>query len=588
MSEAVSSSWRKQVRRALLFIQPNRGMILIVMGLTLAAAGFEAIEPLILKYLFDKLGTGIESALLIGIGGLFTIGLFREVISGVSNWLTWRVRLKLNYRILEATIGRLHSLPLTYHRNESVGGIMTKLDRGINGFVEALAEIAFNILPGLTYLVISLILMFQLDWRLSLVILFFAPLPALLGMWAAAEQTRRERTLMERWTRIFSRLNEVLSGILTVKSFTMEDKEKDRFLSDVGAANEVVSRGIGTDSKVGAVKNIVAMAARISAIGFGGHLVLRGEATIGTLVAFLGYIGGLFGPVQGLTGVYQTLRKATVSLDTVFSILDAQDSLVDAPDARTVTSIRGEVVFDKVTFGYHKDAPVIRNVSLHIKSGESVALVGPSGAGKSTMMAMIQRLYDPVSGVVSIDGMDIRTLQQISLRKQIGVVLQDALLFNDTIANNIAYGRPGASRQEIEEVAKAANAHDFIMQLPGGYDSPAGERGSRLSGGERQRISIARALLKDPPILILDEATSSLDAESEALVQEALTRLIRGRTTFIIAHRLSTVTGADRIFVLKDGTICEMGTHAELMSKSGYYASLVRRQTSGLLKGSAA
>jgi ATP-binding cassette, subfamily B, bacterial len=588
MSEVVSSSWRKQVGRALLFIQPNRGMILIVMGLTLAAAGFEAVEPLILKYLFDKLGTGIESALIIGIGGLFTIGLFREVISGFSNWLTWKVRLKLNYRLLEATIGRLHSLPLTYHREESVGGIMTKLDRGINGFVEALAEIAFNILPGLTYLILSIILMFQLDWRLSLVILFFAPLPALIGMWAAAEQTRRERTLMDRWTKIFSRLNEVLSGILTVKSFTMEEREKARFLSDVGGANEVVSRGIGTDSKVGAIKNIVAMAARISAIGFGGHLVLRGEVTIGTLIAFLGYIGGLFGPVQGLTGVYQTLRKATVSLDTVFSILDAQDSLVDSPDARTVTCIRGDVVFDRVTFGYHKDNPVIRNVSLHIKPGESVALVGPSGAGKSTMMAMIQRLYDPISGAISIDGMDVRNLKQQSLRKQIGVVLQDALLFNDTIANNIAYGRPSASRQEIEEVAKAANAHAFIMNLPGGYDAPAGERGSRLSGGERQRISIARALLKDPPILILDEATSSLDAESEALVQEALARLIRGRTTFIIAHRLSTVVGADRIFVLKDGTICEMGTHLELMSKRGYYASLVQRQTSGLLRGSAA
>jgi ATP-binding cassette, subfamily B, bacterial len=588
MSEFVTSSWRKQVGRALLFIKPNRGMILIVMGLTLTAAGFEAVEPLILKYLFDRLGTGVESALLIGIGGLLTIGLFREVISGLSNWLTWRVRLKLNYRLLEATIGRLHSLPLTYHREESVGGIMTKLDRGINGFVEALAEIAFNILPGLAYLTISLILMFHLDWRLSLVILFFAPLPALIGMWAAAEQTRRERTLMDRWTRIFSRLNEVLSGILTVKSFTMEEREKARFLADVGAANDVVGRGIGTDSKVGAGKNIVAMIARVSAIGFGGHLVLRGEITIGTLIAFLGYIGGLFGPVQGLTGVYQTLRKATVSLDTVFSILDAQDSLVDAPDARTVNTLRGDIVFDKVTFGYHRDSPVIKNVSLHIKPGESVALVGPSGAGKSTMMAMIQRLYDPTSGAVAIDGMDVRTLKQHSLRRQIGIVLQDALLFNDTIANNISYGRPGASRQEIEKVAKAANAHDFIMQLPRGYDSPAGERGSRLSGGERQRISIARALLKDPPILILDEATSSLDAESEALVQEALARLIRGRTTFIIAHRLSTVVGADRIFVLKDGTICEMGTHVELMSKKGYYASLVRRQTNGLLNGSAA
>jgi ATP-binding cassette subfamily B protein len=407
-------------------------------------------------------------------------------------------------------------------------------------------------------------------------------------MWAAEEQTRRERTLMDRWTSIFSRLNEVLSGILTVKCFAMEQVEKKKFLKDIYGANEVVLKGVGTDTKVGAAKNFVTMIARIAAIAAGGYLIYRGEITIGTLIAFLGYVGGLFGPVQGLTGVYQTIRRATVALDTIFSILDAHDPLRDSPDARAIETLRGEVVFDKVSFGYQMDSIILDQIDLNIRPGEVVALVGPSGTGKTTLMSLLQRLYDPTSGSIYIDGSDIRDIKQHSLRRQIGVVLQDALLFNDTIRSNIAYGKPDATQSEIEEAAKAANAHQFIMNLPDGYDSVAGERGSKLSAGERQRISIARALLKDPPVLILDEATSALDAESESLVQEALTRLVRGRTTFIIAHRLSTVVNADRILVMKDGNIIEDGTHGQLMGMGGYYSSLVGLQTQGFIRAEAA
>jgi len=566
-------------------VRPFRGAILAVLGLTVVGAMVQAMEPLVLKYLFDGLaGGGVGRGVVVGLGGVVALGVAREVATGFSNLLSWRVRIRVQFELLRRAVQRLHSLPISYHRSESVGGLMTKLDRGTTGLVGALAELMFNVLPAVLYLVFSLVLMFRLDWRLSLVVLFFAPLPALVGAWAAREQTQRERTLLDRWTRIYSRFNEVLAGIVTVKSFAMEEEEGRRFLGEVDRANGVVLRGVARDTGTGAVRNLVSLAARATALGVGAWLVLRGEATVGTLVAFLGYMGGLFGPVEGLTGVYQTLRRATVSLEAIASILDAPETVQDAPDAIEPGELRGEVRFEGVRFGYREGEWILDGIDLEVRPGELIALVGPSGAGKSTLISLVQRLHDPVSGRVLVDGMDLRRLRQHALRRQIGVVLQDALLFNDTIAKNIAYGRPDASRAEIEAAARAANAHDFIMRLPNGYDTMVGERGGLLSGGERQRIAIARALLKDPPILILDEATSALDAESEMLVQEALSRLVRGRTTFVIAHRLATVVGADRILVLKDGRIIESGTHLELLARGGYYASLVEKQTRGLIR----
>jgi ATP-binding cassette subfamily B protein len=284
--------------------------------------------------------------------------------------------------------------------------------------------------------------------------------------------------------------------------------------------------------------------------------------------------------------VYKTLRTASVSIEQVFSILDHQDTLGDAPGAREVGRLRGEVEFDEVRFGYGRratDMPLIDGISLHVRVGENVALVGPSGAGKTTLVSLLCRFYDPTEGAVRVDGVDLRELKQKSLRRQLGVVFQDSLLFNESVRSNIAYGRPEATSEEIEAAAKAAHAHEFVSRLPQGYDTVVGERGCLLSAGERQRIAIARSILMDPPILILDEPTSALDAESEALVQRALSRLTHGRTTFAIAHRLSTVVDADRIVVLKDGRILEQGTHRELMARGAYYRSLVERQTRGLL-----
>jgi ATP-binding cassette, subfamily B, bacterial len=317
-------------------------------------------------------------------------------------------------------------------------------------------------------------------------------------------------------------------------------------------------------------------------------MISRGQITIGTLVAVLGFIGGLLGPVQGLTDVYQTMQRGTVAVETIYDILDEPDTVADVAKPIELANSRGEVRFENVSYSYDSGSPVLRDIDLHVTPGETVAIVGPSGGGKTTLLMLLQRLYPVDTGRITLDGLDIRDVSARTLRQNISSVYQDVGLFNDTIRDNIAYGRPTASDSEIEDAARVAFAHEFISQLPEGYDTVVGEHGSRLSGGQKQRVGIARALLKDAPILILDEATAALDAESEAMVQQALGNAVRGRTTFIIAHRLATVVNADRIVVLRNGRIEEIGTHVGLMHSSGYYASLVRGQAGGMLVSNAA
>ncbi len=585
-SASAATPGKRRLRRALRFAFPFRKSVGAILVITLLLAAINAAEPLILKYIFDNLTPKSSTHILfVGIGLLIAIGLFREVATAFSNWLTWHARLGIHYTLLENTVERLHRMPLSFHRAEGVGAIMTKLDRGIQGFINGITQILFNIFPAVLYLGISLAVMFNLNWKLAVIVIAFVPLPAIIAAMAGPEQNRRERELLDQWAKIYSRFNEVLSGIVTVRSFSMEDAEKKRFLRDVNSANRTVIRGVSRDTGLGAATNLVVTFARIAAIALGGMFILKGTITVGTLIAFLGYVGGLFGPVQGLTGIYQTIQRAYVSLDEIFSILDFQEHLGDAPDAQEITQVKGDVTFENVRFRYEdRSRPILDGVSLEVKAGQTLAIVGPSGSGKTTMMALVMRFYDPHEGVIRLDGKDIRTLKQRSLRRNIGTVLQDPLLFNDTVRNNIAYGRPEATMEEVEQAARAANAYALISQLPDKFEAMVGERGGRLSVGERQRVAIARALLKNPPILVLDEATSSLDAESEALVQEALDRLMKGRTTFVIAHRLATVVNADRIIVLKNGRIDESGTHDELMRQRGYYSTLVERQTRGLIR----
>ena len=566
-------------KRSIQFVRPYRSKLVGVISLALLLAALSAADPLIMKHLFDELARGAGlTAFALTMAGLGVLELARAGLQAWLGVLSWDVRLGVDFTVREQVMGKLNSLPMSYHQGETVGATMNRINAGINGSVVAFCEAAFNLLPTLLYLVLSVAAMLRMEWHLAAVVIFFAPLPAIIGAWAAPEQMRRERRLVERWNSIYGRFNEVLAGIMTVKGFAMEEAEKRRFLDGVREGNDVVRRGVRIDNQTGTLRTLAATAARLAALAMGGYFVYRGEMTLGTLVAFLGYIGGLFGPVQGLTNTYQTVKRATVSLEAIFDILDADDVVADAPNASDISQLRGEVEFRNVSFGYQPGSPVLRNINLTARPGETIALIGPSGSGKSTLATLIQRFYRVTEGSITIDGVDIREMTQHSLRSQIGVVFQDAHLFNDTVRANIAYGRPDATQADIEAAARAAQAHEFIMALPEGYETNLRERGSRLSGGQRQRIAIARALLKNPPILILDEATSALDTHSELLVQRALKTLLDGRTAFVIAHRLSTVRDANRIVVIKDGQIAEEGNHAELLARGGYYGSLVARQ----------
>lgn len=567
------------------FIRPHRFAVGCIFGLTLIGTIASTLEPLILKHIFDSLqGPDAMKTVLWCVTILLGMGALKELGSGVANWLTWQARTRIHYSLLERAVDRLHRLPESHHSREGVGALMTRMERGIQGFVDAIAKISFNILPALAYLIIACAVMLKLDWRLFLLVLIFTPIPALIAARAAPVQTHREHTLLDNWAGIYGRFNEVLSSITMVRSFAMEGREQRNFLSDVRKANDVVVEGVGYDSRIEAAKNYVILLARVASITVGALFVVHGQATVGTIIAFMGYVSGLFGPLQTLTTIYSTVCKASVNVSQVFSILDASDPVPDAPDACEPPEFSGDISFRNVCFCYDGEKhPIIESVSLDVHAGETIALVGPSGSGKTTLMALLQRFHDPTHGSVFIDGKDIRAYEQRAMRNQIGIVLQDALLFNDTIRDNIAYGRPDAPFEKIVEVAQTAQAHDFISRLPDGYNTVIGERGTRLSIGERQRISIARALLKDPPILIFDEATSALDAESEALIQQAFTRLRQGRTTFLIAHRLSTIVDADRIIVLRNGRITEIGHHTELLKNNSYYASLIRQQTEGLI-----
>jgi ATP-binding cassette subfamily B protein len=574
---APRSLWRS-VRELAPYCRAQRRDLVRVALLGASSATLSALEPLALERLFNRFlaqGSLRDAALPFGL--FIGILCLRELLGLRQDRVFWRARLGISFSLLSAMIDHLHRLPLGYHRETSVGATMTKVERGVSGVTAAFSDFAVQLFPALIYLCVSAAVMFRMDARLSLTVLLFAPLPALIGAFASREQTEREHQLMQRWTRIFSRFNEALSGILVVKSFVMEDRERQRFLGGVGEANQLVLRGVATDSRYNALRNGIITLARIISIGFGGVLVMRGEIGVGTLVAFLAYLGGVFQPVQALTGMYQTLRRATVSAECVLSILEAHVSVDDEPGARDAERLRGEVELRDVGFGYRPGQPLLQHIDLHARPGEMIAIVGPSGAGKSTLMALLQRLYAPSTGSILLDGQDVRGLTQRSVREQIAVVLQEGMLFSDSIRDNIAFGRPSASQAEVEAAARAAGADDFIRALPEGYDTPVGERGSKLSGGERQRIAIARALLKDAPILVLDEATSALDADNEQRVQEALGRLRRGRTTFVIAHRLSTIRNADRILVLRDGAIAESGTHDELVRAGGYYARVASR-----------
>lgn len=577
-TESPPAVW-PQLRRSLPYLKSHRRSFAVLVAGALIMAGLGAVEPLLTKYIFDALGTERPLEMLgLALAGLVALEIARAVLGGWSSVLTWDVRLKIDYKLRETVYGKIYELPISYHRKQQVGGLVNKVNQSIAGFLGTAMELCTSTLPSIAFLGISIVLMIQLDWRLTVLVLTFLPLPTLIGWWAAREQAQRERKLIETWSGLYARLHETLAGILTVKGFARERFEVEQFLAGSRKGNDIVYRGVRRDALTNGARNFASTVARIAAIGVGAYLIVLDEITVGTLIAFLGYIGSLFGPVQGLTGVYQSVRRCAVSLEILFDVLDSEDEDADRTAVTDGRIIDGVVRFRDVSFSYPDGDQVLSGFSLDVWPGETIALVGPSGAGKTTLINLLQRHYHVSGGAIEIDGANIEDIELQSLRRKIGTVFQDVQLFNESVHANIAFGRPDASREEVVSAAVAASAHGFISDLPDGYDTILGEQASRLSGGQKQRIAIARTLLLDPPILVFDEATSALDAESEAAVQRALREIAKARTTFVIAHRLSTIADADRIVVIREGRIAATGRHEDLLRECPFYARLVRLQ----------
>jgi subfamily B ATP-binding cassette protein MsbA len=416
--------------------------------------------------------------------------------------------------------------------------------------------------------------MLVMNWQLTLIIFAIIPPIILVGVVFGRRLQRLATAAQDRIADTTVTLEEMLSGIRVVKSFAREAFEKGRFQQDVEAAYQTAMQRVRVRSVFIPLISFLGFGALTFLLWYGGRQVIAGTLTPGELVAFLFYMMMVAGPLGEFAGLYARVREALGAGRRLFEILDAESEPLETPDAVVPSALSGRVRFEDVSFGYQPDQPILKSICLEVQPGEMIAIVGPSGVGKTTLVNLLPRFYDATVGAIEIDGVDLRRYNLRALREQMGLVPQETFLFGGTVRENIAYGRMDASSADLEAAARAANAHDFIQAFPDGYETLVGEKGVKLSMGQRQRIAIARMLLKDPRILILDEATSSLDSESERLVQEALERLTRGRTSFVIAHRLSTIQRADRIVVLQNGQIVELGSHAELLAKGGVYEHL--------------
>ncbi|MDQ5851718.1 MAG: ABC transporter ATP-binding protein/permease, partial [Chloroflexota bacterium] len=583
----------RRYRQLLRYAMPYWKRRVLIVTMTLLSIPFSLLQPWPMKIVVDHvLGQAPMSGTLAHIAGLLPgattpegllawvvvagLGIFAvnstvDVILTIS-WI--RVGQAMVYDLARDLFAHIQRRPLLFHSRNSVGDLISRITGDswcVNTVVD---QLIFTPAYALITIVAMAVLMAHMSVGLTLLSLAVAPLLAMSSLLSGRRIRAKAREGRQIQSRIHSHIHQALSSIPVVQMFTREDREQRRFRDYAAEAIRNARRNTLADSLSRLGSGLSTTLGRGVILWLGAYQVLDGTLSIGSLLVFLSYLGSLQGKMKELAGAYSALQGTSASIERVMEMLEVEPEVRDQAGASPLPPARGHVRLEHVTFGYEPGRPVLYNVSLEVRPGQTIAIVGPTGAGKSTLVSLIPRFFDPWEGRVTVDGHDVRDVQLKSLREQVALVLQESFLFPLTIAENIAYGRPDASREEIAAAARAANAHIFIERLPQGYDTIVGERGATLSGGERQRLAIARALLKDAPILILDEPTSALDAETEGLLLEALERLMEGRTTFIIAHRLSTIRGADRIVVLQDGGIVEEGTHQELLAQETLYAHL--------------
>jgi ATP-binding cassette subfamily B protein len=565
----------KLLWRLLTFWKPHWLAVLLAYLTLFATTGFGLANPLVLRYAIDTgIGSGSESALvksamlilLLHVGA----GIFAYFQSYLSEYLSQHVA----YDLRNSLYNRIQSLSFSFHDKAQTGQLMSRVTADVEASRQFLSSSLLRMTLSFGQFGVVSGIMLTANWQLALLVLVALPVVMAISI-STSRKIRPLQLQIQQQTGAYTAvLQEALAGIRVVKAFTAEEREYERFR----AANWAVREKSLESNRISAFRqpmlSFFLELLTVAIVGFGGYLVIDGQMTLGTLVLFTQYRMRLAMPVRMIGGQINQATRASAAAERIFEILDTESEVRERPGAYELTDAKGQVRYEDVSFGYGKDFMVVQGIDIDARPGETIALLGPIGSGKSTVLNLLPRFYDVTSGSITIDGHDIRDLTLESLRANVGIVMQEVFLFNATIRDNIAYGRPGASESEIIEASKIARLHDFIMTLPEGYDTWVGERGITLSGGQKQRVAIARTLLMDPRILVLDDSTSSVDMETEYLIQQALAELMKGRTAFIIAHRIRTIRNADQIIVLKDGHIVERGKHDELIAKTGLYKEI--------------
>lgn len=582
MSLAVNGSTRLGTfPRFLALTRPHRWRIGAGVGLILAATLLTLPAPWIFKLIIDQALPRHDLRqlgwLLVAFTALF---LLRGWLTMVRNRVLQFTAMRIVCDLRIALFAHLQTLSLRYFDANQTGKVISRITQDTNEVYQLTNGFLINLIADSVTVLGVLGLLFWVEWRLALAVTLVLPFFVINYLYNRRRMREESRVHRDNWDKVVGFLHERVAAARVVKSFTRETAETTAFASGINADYFNYSQIVMRNTRLSVIADMLGALGALIVLGYGGWLVIQGAMEVGTLVAFNAYITFVFPPIVRFVDLAAVFQRANTALENMWSMLDTLPEIKDRPDAIPLPAIRGEVEFRNVCFDYEVEPPgrgrprTLTDVSFQIPAGSVVAIVGPSGSGKSTIINLVARFYDVASGQLLVDSRDVREVTVESLRRQIGIVLQENVLFSGTLEDNIKYGRTEATREQVQAAAEAANAHEFIAKLPDGYSTVVGERGAKLSGGQRQRIAIARAILRDPRILIFDEATSALDTASERLIQQAMERLMEGRTTFIIAHRLSTIQGADIILVMEQGRLAERGTHAELLAAGGLYAKL--------------